>query len=67
MAPGLTSPGGRLPSGNEEEKGAYGENGGKRERIRRGRRAGMVGESWRRESPWWFVRRERRRRVRWAY
>jgi PUA domain protein len=29
MAPGLTSTGGRLPSGNEEEKGSYGENGGK--------------------------------------
>jgi len=29
MAPGLTSTGGRLPTGNEEEKGAYGEHGGK--------------------------------------
>jgi PUA domain protein len=29
MAPGLTSSGGRLPNGNEEEKGGYGENGGK--------------------------------------
>ena len=27
MAPGLTSTGGRLPSGNEDEKGSYGETG----------------------------------------
>ncbi|CZR61924.1 probable translation machinery-associated protein 20 [Phialocephala subalpina] len=31
MAPGLTSTGGRLPSGNSEEKGGYGELGGKGE------------------------------------
>jgi len=28
MAPGLTSTGGRLPTGNSEEKGSYGESGG---------------------------------------
>lgn len=31
MAPGLTSTGGRLPSGDESEIGAYGEHGGKGE------------------------------------
>jgi PUA domain protein len=29
MAPGLTSTGGRLPSGDAGEKGGYGENGGR--------------------------------------
>jgi PUA domain protein len=36
MAPGLTSTGGRLPSGDAEEKGGYGENGGREGDVGKG-------------------------------
>jgi len=43
MAPGLTSTGGRLPSGDAEEKGGYGEHGGREGKEGKDGREGWYG------------------------